>query len=122
MRRRLQETVIILAILVLTAMSGYELTAKSPRLLGQPLPGWSRTLQVEHLVRWRQPSRIYPLDKALHEGREAWLYYGLMAGMITRDPFPHSAPTLKSSTAAHPYASTPGHAQGPDKPRTAKRG
>lgn len=112
----------ILTILGVTAMGGYEVTAKSPRLLGQPIPGWSRTCQVEHLVPWRQPTRIFPLDKALHEGQEAFLYYGMMAGLIDgRRPFTRP-PSLRTAIAAPPGVSVPDHAPGTDRHHSATRG
>ncbi len=124
MRRILLESALILAVLGTVALGGYELTAKSPRLLGQPLPGWYRTLRVEHLVPWRQPTRIYPLDKVLHEGREAALYYGMMAGIIkpVRAPRSRIASGIIRTTAAAPAASVPGHAPEPGRPHNARRG
>jgi hypothetical protein len=56
----------------------YELTAKSHRLLDQPLPGWWKTQQVESLTAWNPSTGIHPLDKLIHEGEEAVRYYGLM--------------------------------------------
>ncbi len=124
MRRILLESALILAILGAVALGGYELTAKSPRLLGQPLPGWYRTLRVERLVPWRQPTRIYPLDKVLHEGREASLYYGMMAGIVRPVRIPRSRVEsgIVKTTAAVPAAASPGHAPGPGRPHSASRG
>ena len=64
--------------ILLTAMIAYELVAKSPQLMGDPLPGWDRADRAEHRVRWRQPTGWIVLDKALHESQEAALYYGML--------------------------------------------
>lgn len=67
-------------IVVLTVLGGllglYEITAKSPALLGQPLPGWRKCCLAERRTPWRQPTGIPPLDSLLHESREALLFYG----------------------------------------------
>ncbi len=56
----------------------YEFTAKSPQLLGNALPGWQETQQVENLTPWEPPTGILPLDKLLHEGEEALRFYGFL--------------------------------------------
>ena len=63
---------------ILTGMGLYELTAKSPAWLGQPLPGWQVTRQVEQTTGWNQPTGFRPVDKLLHEGEEAVQFYGLL--------------------------------------------
>lgn len=77
--RRLAGTGFYLVWLLVAALGHYELTAKSPRVLGRPLPGWPETLQVERRTRWNPPTGILPVDKLLHEGEEAARYYGLLA-------------------------------------------
>lgn len=61
------------------ALGLYELTAKSPTWLGQPLPGWQVTRQVELSTGWNQPTGLLPLDKFLHESEEAARFYGFLA-------------------------------------------
>jgi len=87
-RRNLLETAFVLAVLAIVALGGYELTAKSPRLLGQALPGWVQTARVERSVPWQPHTHILPLDKVVHECREAWLYYEMITGLADsrRDP------------------------------------
>jgi hypothetical protein len=58
----------------------YEVTAKSPTLLGEPLPGWRATVLAEKSTRWNPPTGFLPLDKLLHEGEEALRYYRLLPG------------------------------------------
>lgn len=77
--RRLAGMAIYLIWLITAALGHYELTAKSPLLLGRPLPGWPKTLQVERMTRWDPPTGILPVDKLLHEGEEAARFYGLLA-------------------------------------------
>lgn len=69
------------------ALGAYELVAKSPAVLGRPLPGWVDADLAEGRTRWRRPTGVLPLDKLLHEGQEALLYYGMLL-----DPVPDSAP------------------------------
>jgi hypothetical protein len=60
------------------ALGFYELTAKSPALLGQPLPGWQKTNRIEQLTDWQQPTGFLLVDKLLHEGEEAARFYGML--------------------------------------------
>jgi hypothetical protein len=53
----------------------YEITAKSPTLLGDPLPGWWATDRAERTTHWDPPTGFLPLDKLLHEGEEAARFY-----------------------------------------------
>lgn len=120
MRRRLLEIAFVTGILAAAALGGYEVTAKSPRLLGQPLPGWARTVRVEHRIRWTRPTRIFPVDKLLHETREAWLYYGMMSGLEPVTPRFGTAPLSHASGASAISPRDPVPA--PGRPRTASRG
>lgn len=61
------------------ALGIYEMTAKSPTLLGTRLPGWWATERAEHTTRWNPPTGILPLDKVLHEGEEAVRFYAVLA-------------------------------------------
>ena len=70
---------LILATWLVMALGVYELTAKSPRLLGGPLPGWWATAQAEKSVRWTRPTGILPMDKLWHESQEAVHYYSLLS-------------------------------------------
>ncbi len=63
------------------ALGFYEMTAKSPHLWGRPLPGWWASDQAEHTISWQQPTGIFPLDKLLHEGQEAVVFYALLTGL-----------------------------------------
>ena len=76
---RRMSTAGICLITVLTGLLGlYEITAKSHRLLNDPLPGWQKTQRVERSTQWNPPTGIFPLDKFLHEGEEALRYYGIV--------------------------------------------
>ncbi len=77
--RALTATTIILLTAATAALALYEVTAKSPAVLGRPLPGWLETCQVEEATAWQQPTGLLPLDKLLHEGEEAVRYFGLLA-------------------------------------------
>jgi hypothetical protein len=70
------------------SLGHYEMTAKSPSLLGKPLPGWWATDRAEKSTRWNPPTGILPLDKLLHEGEEAVRFYGILVR-----PTPKRAPT-----------------------------
>lgn len=71
-------TGIYLLLLAVLALTMYEMTAKSPTWLGQPLPGWQQSRRAEFSTRWEQPTGILPVDKLLHEGEEAARFYGLL--------------------------------------------
>ena len=77
--RRLAFSGLFLAYYSCAALGFYEVTAKSPGLLGPPLPGWGTTCRVEKSIRWNPPTGFLPLDKLLHETQEACLFYRLLA-------------------------------------------
>jgi len=58
-----------------TALGIYEITAKSPSILGTRLPGWWATDKAEKSTRWNPPTGILPVDKLLHESEEAVRFY-----------------------------------------------
>lgn len=64
----------------------YEMTAKSPTLLGEPLPGWWATERAERTTRWDPPTGLLPLDKLLHEGEEALRFYGILTKRAASGP------------------------------------
>ena len=77
--RRLLATGVYLAAMSVLALAFYELTAKSPQLLGRPLPGWQASHRAEISTRWDSATGIDPLDRLLHEGQEALTFYGLQS-------------------------------------------
>jgi hypothetical protein len=76
----------------------YEITAKSPSLLGDPLPGWWATVQAENTTRWDPPTGLGPLDRLLHEGEEALRFYGILA-RPAKFPTPGSTSVSRSVPA-----------------------
>lgn len=60
------------------ALGIYEMTAKSPSLLGTHLPGWWATARAERTTRWNPPTGFFPVDKLLHEGEEALRFYAAL--------------------------------------------
>ncbi|MBU8871194.1 MAG: hypothetical protein KOO60_10070 [Gemmatimonadales bacterium] len=82
--RRMGATGLFLVYLSCVALWLYEVTAKSPELLGAPLPGWGTTCQVEKATPWNPSTGLQPLDKILHETQEAYRFYGLLAGLQHR--------------------------------------
>lgn len=64
-------TVVTLA----TALVHYEITARSDRLLGVALPGWWEAQCADHAVAYRDLTGWRPLDRLLHEGAEAVVFY-----------------------------------------------
>jgi len=63
------------------ALGIYEMTAKSPSLWGEPLPGWWATDRAERIIHWQQPTGLFAVDKLLHEGQEALVFYALLTGI-----------------------------------------
>jgi hypothetical protein len=53
----------------------YELTAKTPAWVFGDLPGRSAARLAERSVPWERPTGVLPVDKLLHEGREAVVFY-----------------------------------------------
>lgn len=77
---RLTQAGIALLYLGCLALGIYEMTAKSPSILGTRLPGWWATDKAEKNTRWNPPTGILPVDKLLHEGEEAVKFYATMTG------------------------------------------
>ena len=75
---RLTHLGLMAAYVAVLGLGMYEVTAKSPTLLGGPLPGWRATVQAERTTRWNPPTGFLPLDKLLHEGEEALRYYRIL--------------------------------------------
>lgn len=78
---QLSRSGITLATIGVLALGIYETTAKSPRFLGRPLPGWWAADRAEHATRWNPPTGIFALDKVLHEGEEAVRFYACLTGI-----------------------------------------
>jgi len=76
--RRAKTLNLYLLTITIFLMGFYEVTAKSHRVMDQPLPGWWKTQQVERLTAWNPTTGVHPLDKLIHEGEEAIRYYSLM--------------------------------------------
>lgn len=66
------------AFVATAALGFYEWTAKSPVILGAPLPGWSACRAAEQATRWERPTGLFLVDKTIHEGEEALRFYGLL--------------------------------------------
>lgn len=90
--RRLRLLALFLCYLAVLGLANYELTAKSPRLLGQPLPGWRECRQVERCVRMHRRTGLPLVDRLLHEGEEALQFYNLLLG---RTPVSPTLPPLE---------------------------
>jgi len=73
--RRLSALLAALAWLGLVSLLGYELVQKSPDTPLGPLPGHELARRAERDVRFRAATGLRPLDRVLHEGQEAAVYY-----------------------------------------------
>ncbi len=71
----IRKTVRIVLWSLFVAIAHYELVAKSNLLLDQPLPGWLEADRAERSVAYRPVTGIVPMDRLLHEGREARVFY-----------------------------------------------
>ncbi len=76
---RLITASLALLYLACLALGIYEVTAKTPSLVGVHLPGWWASDEAEKQIRWNPPTGLMPLDKLLHEGEEAVRFYSLLA-------------------------------------------
>lgn len=63
------------AMTLAAGLAHYEVTARSDRLLGIALPGWWEAQLADHAVAYRDLTGIRPLDRLLHEGAEALVFY-----------------------------------------------
>ncbi len=102
MNRLLQAGAVLLYIACL-ALGIYEVTAKSPSILGARLPGWWAADQAEHATRWDPPTGLMPLDKVLHESEEAVRFYAALTGIQAterRTAYRYPTRALRSSKSA----------------------
>ena len=76
--RRMAKWSLLLVYSGFVALGLYEVTAKSPSLLGSPLPGWGATLQAEFSTPWQPRTGVLPVDKLLHESQEACRFYVIL--------------------------------------------
>ena len=81
--RRLALLGLFLAYSGTVALGLYEITAKSPQLLGSALPGWQITCRAEKATPWRPATGFHPLDRVLHETQEAAFFYGALGAPVT---------------------------------------
>ena len=58
-----------------TGLVHYEITVRSDQLLGIALPGWWEAQLADHAVAYRALTGLRPLDRLLHEGAEAVVFY-----------------------------------------------
>lgn len=78
--RRLLTLLAALAWVTLVCLVGYELVEKSPSTPLGPLPGYEQARRADRLVRFRATTGIGTVDRLLHEGQEAVVYYRALAG------------------------------------------
>ncbi len=57
------------------ALGHYEIVAKSPQLMTDPLPGWFDAVRAEQSVSFRPWTGLAPMDHIIHESLEAKVYY-----------------------------------------------
>ncbi len=78
---RLRNLVILVLWLAVIGLASYEVVQKSPRTPLGPLPGAAAAALADRSVTWEATTGITPIDRLLHESREACVYYcGLALG------------------------------------------
>ena len=78
---RLRNLVMFVLWLATTGLVSYEVVQKSPRTPLGPLPGAATAAVADRSVTWEATTGITPVDRLLHESREACFYYrGLALG------------------------------------------
>jgi len=96
--RSLRTAAIVAAWLAVLALASYELVQKAPRTPLGPLPGSALASRADRSVRWETVTGVRPVDRLLHEGHEACLYYaGLVTGRL-------ATPLPQAGTAPVPTA------------------
>jgi len=79
--RRLLSASLYLCFLAVVGLAQYELTEHSHRLWNWRCPGWESADYAERITVWRPRSGILLMDRLVHEGTEASVYYrGLLFG------------------------------------------
>lgn len=73
--RALQFCGLTIAITLVAGFLNYEVTARSDLLLGVALPGWWEAQRADHAIAYRDHTGFRPLDRLLHEGAEAIVFY-----------------------------------------------
>ncbi len=73
--RRLSMLLLSLAWLGFVGLVGYEVVQKSPATPLGPLPGHELAGRADRQVRFRATTGMLPVDRLLHEGQEACVYY-----------------------------------------------
>jgi hypothetical protein len=61
--------------LALICLLNYELVQKAPQTALGQLPGSSVADRADRRVKYEATTGLVPLDRLLHEGREAWRFY-----------------------------------------------
>ena len=80
---QLRKIVVLVLWLASVGLAGYEVVQKSPRSPLGPLPGAAIAARADRAVDWRSRTGIGMVDRLLHEGQEACLYYrGLVTGRL----------------------------------------
>jgi hypothetical protein len=73
--RILQSCGLATAVTLVAGLLNYEVTARSDLLLGIALPGWWEAQRADHAIAYRALTGLRPLDRLLHEGAEAIVFY-----------------------------------------------
>ncbi len=92
LRRRAAGAAMVLGLTGLAALAHYELASHGRDPWGSHLPGWAEARQIDLVTPWSPLTGLAPLDRALHEGHEALLYYRTLLGRPVDPPRrPHAA-------------------------------
>lgn len=75
----LRNLILVMCWLVLLGLVKYEVVHKAPRTSLGPLPGSALADLADQRVRYRSLTGVRPVDRVLHEGQEAYLYYRWLA-------------------------------------------
>ncbi len=81
--RTVRNIVLFLCWLTFVAVLNYELVQKAPATRLGDLPGSELADRADRKIRFRKVTGVKPVDRALHEGHEAYRYYrGLATGSL----------------------------------------
>ncbi len=72
---RLRNLGLLLCWLAFVALLHYELAHKAPSTALGPLPSSAAAARADKAVRFRAHTGVAPIDRLLHEGQEALVYY-----------------------------------------------
>jgi len=78
--RRLLGAALLTAWAAAAAVAHYEIASHSCDPWGRPWPGGTEAARADLVTPWSRVTGVLPIDRVLHEGREAVVFYRALLG------------------------------------------